>query len=405
MKLGEILAKYSRVRLATRQDNAAILAFLKAIPTEAGELAFRFDRDPDYFRYLAYQGHRSFVFIFDNDDGSIGGVASLCVKICYVNGVAQPTLYLSDVRISSHISRLARVQWRPWYSDIVRYSSEVEEFEGAQFLFTLVMDQNESALRAFTGGKMGVTYEALAKCDTVHILGRLPLVAARRAKPKLTANHRVRDARPEDLPRLREFLHNQNATKAFGHHFTRDSWAFDGAEARDELQRRLLEWDGFRLSSFIIVENAAGQIVGCVNPWSYDEGRRLIIERVPRALKLLSRVVGLLRGATVTDRRVLRVLNLTHLEIDVALYSAERGEIFNLLLDAVFAKKPFKRFEIISLADFPSDAFVLNLKGYVLHRTPATIYRVTPKGELSVEQAPKPIRSRVATPAFEVATP
>lgn len=395
MRLGEIMARYPRVRVGTWLDNAEILHFLKAIPTTTAEVVFRFERSPDYFRYLRYQSEKPFVFKFLNDDGSLGGVASLCLKTCFFKGRPTPMVYLSDVRMSAKLSRRTRLQWRSWYADIIRHAHEIVDFNNPELLFTLVMDGNESTLRAFARGKSDVIYESLASYQTVNILGHKPWV--RRKSTDWT----VRPARAEDLPSLRKFLNAQNVSKPMGHLFTLDSWAHDGLPV-DELQRRMNTWDDFGLHSFYLAEDTAGKLVGCVAPWSFDRGRRLVVENIPRHLRWLGASLGLIGRTSISNGKPLRVLNLTHLEVDQDQALKTRQSIFAALLDHIWKQPETKKFHILSLADFDGETLLPALEGYLIHKTPASLYSVTHR-DLPALRDEEYLRSRA--PAFEIAIP
>jgi hypothetical protein len=395
MRLGEIMARYSRIRVGTWQDNASILKFLKSIPTTTSEIVFRFERKPDYFRYLRYQSRKPFVFTFHNDDGSLGGVASLCLKNLFFKGQMASMIYMSDVRMSPSLSRRTRIDWRAWYSDIVRHAHEIEEFNHPQFLFTLVMDGNEAPLRAFARGKSDVVYEHFAAYQTVNILGRRPWVKGAKQAWK------IRRAEAEDLPALRTFLHKQNVERPLGHHFTLDPWEHDGPPV-DELQRRLNVWDDFGLDSFVIAENSQGRIVGCVAPWSFDRGRRLIVENLPQHLRILGSAMPVLGRPRIANGKSLQVLNLTHLEVDSELRSETRQSVFASMVDHIWQLPEMKDYHILSLADFEGETLLPALSNYIVQKTPASLYSVTHK-DLPAFRDETYLRSRA--PAFEIAIP
>lgn len=406
MKLGEILARYSHVRLGSRRDNEAILNFLKEVPTNTGGITFRFERTPDYFRYLGYQSHRPFVFVFENKDRSIGGVASLCVRTCYIDGQPQSAVYMSDVRLSCRLSRATRLQWRSFYADLVRHAGELEEFEGARFMYTLVMDGNEGPVRAFGRGKSEVVYEPMATYDTVNILGRKPFLRDPLPAAAVARGFRARLAGEADVPRLRAFLQEQNEQKPLGHYFTQKTWATDGSATHaDELQRRLHAWDGLDLASFVIVEDAQGRIQACACPWSFDGGRRLIVENMPRSLKALGFMLPFFGRPSVRNGKAMRVLNMTHLEVNSTLDAQVRQEAFALLLAFTWELPTTRGYHVLALADFRSESFGPALSRYIRQRSPATIYRVVhvdknaqvPAGSLNPFQG--------LVPAFEIAIP
>lgn len=401
MRLGEIMAKYPRVRVGQRSDNARILDFLGGIPTDAGSIVFKFVRSPDYFRYLEYQGATSFVFLFLNDDGGLGGVGTFCLRTCYLDGVPTPTIYFADVRMSPRLSRRTRVEWRAWYADIVQHAHQIEEFNCPKFLYTLVMDGNQAPLRAFASGKSTVNYRALARLDTVNLIGRRPFSGWRRRQLAAIPGD-VRRARPSDLEALRALLHASNKPKHLGFNFTLDPWARDGA-AIDELQRRLETWDGLDIGSFWVAVDPTGKLQACVAPWSFDRGRRLRVERLPRSLRWLGRMMPALGRDSIDVGQELRITNLTHLEFSPELTTEARQAWFIRLLDAVWETPQARSSHLVSLADFDESAFGPALSRYVVQRSPATLYEVAHVAEQTTARPSEgPLRARTA---FEIAIP
>jgi hypothetical protein len=392
MKLHEVQGKYSQIRLATPQDNDAILTFLKDIPTEMEGLSFRFERTPDFFRFLKYQSAHTYAFIFNNRDGSMGGVATLSLKYSYLRGLPTPVMYLSDIRLHPKASRITRLQWRSFYTDIVRHAAEIEEFGGTRFLYTLVMDNNRNAIQAFTKGKSDFVYEALSSYDTVHLLARKPWG---RAANGAVTSHR---AGPEDLTALRAFLHHQNRFKILGHNF--GTRAEDGG---DELLRRFRDWDDFGVSNFIICRNEAGEILGVVAPWSTDHARRLVVENLPSSLQLVGKSLPLMGRPAVIEGQPLKLLTLTHLEVDPGLSDRLRCEVFRSMVDHMFDVGMATPYHLVAFPDFFDRSLEAGIAGYWYHKTPATLYQVR-FAEFEHHALP-PGESRRRPPAFEIAIP
>ena len=266
------------------------------------------------------------------------------------------------------------------------------------------MDENRTALTAFTGKRNDIVYENIESYETLNILGRLPTRALRSVSP-LAKDFKVRNAYVGDLRKIRKFLYEQNIGRPLGHYFSLESWSFDGSANRDELQRRLNDWDDFEINDFILVENRHnGELVGCVAPWSPDEGRRLVVDRLPPALKILGRIIKLIGRPPIVEGQSVKTMNLTHLEIRSEVSAQLRCEIFSMMLDHLFRMPMIKDFHLISLADFKTETLMPALKGFVVHKTPASLYEVYAGGRAAVRHS-FPTTEKHAAPAFEIAIP
>src|SRR2546422_6673721 len=85
-------------RPATSADNGGLLALAAACPMR-GELTLCVRREPDFFALNRLQGDRWDVGVVDGGRASVIGCVAIAERLAYVNGVAAPTAYASDLKV------------------------------------------------------------------------------------------------------------------------------------------------------------------------------------------------------------------------------------------------------------------------------------------------------------------
>src|SRR6266576_5395547 len=85
-------------RPATSADNAGLLALAAACPMR-GELTLCVRREPDFFALNRLQGDRWDVGVVDAGRAGVIGCVAIAERVAYVNGVAAPTAYVSDLKV------------------------------------------------------------------------------------------------------------------------------------------------------------------------------------------------------------------------------------------------------------------------------------------------------------------
>jgi hypothetical protein len=371
ISLSDIVSKYSHAHLATQDDNAAILAFLKTVDMETTGLNLRYDRAPDFFSFVRQQGDLGFTFLFLNDDGSIGGLCVASFRQFFVKNRLTRAGYLSDLRLHPKLSRRARIQWRQLYADVVEHAHRIAEFDGCEYLYTAILAENETAIKALSNGKSGFNYRELMRYESFAVLGRLPLGPLRRLIPSLSPGEfRVRRATAEDEPRLRSLLHAQNSSSILGDHVTADG-------ANDELARRLSNWKGLSLESFLLAENREGLLVACVAPWTHRESRRLVVDSIGFAQSLLGEILPFLGGKRIRARQDFSVLNFTHLTFANSLSNRQTQQVFHALLSTTYKLGLCKNYHALCIPHLPSRNLAPGMRlGYLFYRTPGIFYQV-----------------------------
>lgn len=331
--LASVMAAYTRIRLATPEDNRSLLHFLASVPMDAQSFSLRYERTPDFFTFTRQQGIDQSIFLFLNDDDSIGGMGTICLRNQYVEGQLMRTGYHCELRTAPGLSRRARLQWRYLYRDIIQHYQTIEEFGGCAFFYTALLHGNRAAEAALARKSRDFIYRPIADYQTGAIMGRLPgaslLPLAQEKFRRSTLSSAGLQARPateSDEPALRRFLQHVNSRLTLGDGF--DCSTTNG----DEWQRRVGSWNGFGPRSFIIVQDRLGNLCGTVAPWQQSPGRRLVVENMTCAQSLVGSILPILGGRSVRPGAELSVLHLTHLEVDPDLDPAIRSRVFELLI-------------------------------------------------------------------------
>ncbi len=371
VSLLDIVSKYSHVRLATADDNEAILAFLATVEMETTGLNLRYDRTPDFFSFIREQGDCGFTFLFLNDDRTIGGLCVASFRRFYVKGRLVRAGYLSDLRLHPKLSRRARVQWRQCYAEVVEQAHHIKEFENCEYLCTAILAENEAAIKALASGKSGFNYRELMRYESFAVLGRLPIGPLRRLIPALSPGpYRVRRATPEDKPRLRALLHQENSQRILGDFVAHD-------ESYDELARRFETWTGLTIESFLLAENKTGELVACAAPWTHRESRRLVVDSIGFAQSLLGEILPLLGGKRIRAGRDFSVLNFTHLAFADSLSNRQAQHAFHALLAATYDFGLCNNYHVLCIPHLPHRNLAAGMRfGYLYYRTPGILYQV-----------------------------
>ncbi len=384
VRLAELVERVPGGRLATPNDNARILAFFDHAPMQTSSFALLYRRSPDFFRLLRYQGDRAYVMIAVDDRGAVRGLGTISLRAAWVDGSATTVGYLGDLRIGFHRESIAN--WRHLFRDVIGRSGEIEEVADCTHWLTTILDDNRLARRTLASGKVDApAFVPIAPFTMRNVIARLPFARGRGR----SAHWRVRRAEPADADHLAKFFETENRSIPFGF--------------RDELRRRLSEWDGLTLGDFIIASDG-DTIVACTASWSPSIAKQIMVSQMPMSMRVLERTSRILpRGGVRIPRagEPLRVGYLTHLTFAAGLADGDRLTVFRGMLDRVFDNWPEVDWHCLAFADFAEWQLGRALHGYIQQTVPITVYAVLPSGS-----NPERMRtmSAVAPPGFEMAT-
>ena len=380
MKLSELLDKHSHVRLASSEDNTAILNFYDDIPMKGKGLKVRYERRPDFFKFLNFQSRDSFVLLLEDDQGELSGVATLVIRPGCVRGEDCYVGYLGDLRIK--FDRRGAVRWRRFYQDLMQFAPEVDEFYYCKHFITAIMDENSDAISALVNSKKNAyTYLPLSKYNMINIMFKNLLSPNHLLKSK----YKTRFASNEDKEAIKTFFKNENQKIPFG---------FQMSDSYSEIHYRLENWTDFDISNFILCFDDKENLVGMTGLWTHSPVKKIILDSLPSSYKILFEA---LRPFTKMPKETeeLKALYLTHLCINISLPESARAAIFKGILNCLYKTKLVDDYHCISFCDFDNVSLLKGAKGYVYTKTPMSLFQVLHKDFLednltNPEQLPAP---------------
>jgi hypothetical protein len=367
MDIAAYVARIPNARLATREDNDRVLSFYRKLSMAGGTFNIQFVKDPDYFRFLDYEGSPHYVLLIENDEGGIEGMVAMVVRSCYVDGRIERLCHFSDLRFMRRRDRKTTLDWKDLMRTFCEDGNTIDQLEGCRYFLGSFVMANDFARKAFTSLETPFDISEVANYQMVNLVGRRPLKWAglRRGGDKPFQVARGTEA---DRDELRAFLDRQSKKRHLG-------FVYQGAD--DELDRRLRSWHGFSMGSFFVARDASRKIVGCFAPWDHSAGRRIIVDNFPAGLSLAVKVAKGLGKNLPRPGDELRILYLTTLEIDHDLDRQRRGEVFGALLDRLYATGMVDDFHMVSYCDYTNESLLHAVEpSYFTQKTPTLLYQM-----------------------------
>lgn len=168
--LQELTQKYKFVRMVTPDDNDELLKFLDGISMDCGPFSLKYSRFPNVIDSFKEQSDKSFIFVYLNEDQSIGGFGSLILSQLYINGQSVQAAYYADMRLSPTLSRRAHIESRQIYAESLKNYKQITELKDVKYFYTAILKNNEKALQALTKKKRGIIYHELCDYDVITML-------------------------------------------------------------------------------------------------------------------------------------------------------------------------------------------------------------------------------------------
>ena len=357
----------ARARIATVDDNAAILELMADVPMQ-GNLALATQRDPDFFALYDLQRGRNVLWVDDAADGRLAGMGGILVRDGFLDDVAMPVGYLGDLRTRGFVRE--RLAFPQVYAHL--FHRAVEQ-TGCEHYLTAILADNAAAAKALTSSSSSAGsssssskrrpqphYHPLTSFDmaNVHFLRK----HTARPTPGLT----VRRAVVDDLPAITALLAADHEKRPFG-------WRFDDGE----FEHRLAHWPGFTLHETFLVHDDTGVLRGVCTCWDTSAVKRYRVLRyggqmlwVKRGLSLLSSLTGTAPLPDVGhDFRYFYLTNLSIVDDD--------PRVFQALVDAVYAAHVDDGFHFFAFPLYPDDPLAAGTRGYFVRRVPFQLHAVT----------------------------
>jgi hypothetical protein len=333
----ELFERFPLFQIAGRENSAELSRFFRSTSMRLGTWELFCDRGDDLFQANAEEAEDSVVILFKNEDGSIGGTATLHLRWVLVNGSRTKAVYLADLRTSSRLSRRTRLDWRKIYFELLNRFRDFSELQGAEFFYSAILDENLLATRALTGKREGIHYHGIGGYQTLLLLS-----------PGYNGSS-VQSYSPEVLRLLHSVASRKKMAPSYG----------------DELLRALRAWPEFSLSSFRSIQED-GKLLGCMAPWS-ESRRRWIARSEHPAIQPFLRRDG-----------SLDLTYLTFFALEPSLPAPKAAQVALQLI------RSLERGKLLSLTLGEQDAHLaraLQQEGLVVSQVPGKLYEVNASSE------------------------
>lgn len=354
MDLDDILSKYPMISLAKISDDQKLSDFFTSSPMSSSSLDLSYQRSPNFFTFLNYQGDKSFVFCAHNDAGELIGVASTTVRVGYVEGKKVNIGYLSDLRVDRKKStKEFSVQWKACMGDLIENFQNITEIK-TDYLITAILANNAKAKRALVNrDENSFHYECISEYKMVNILKKLTTFTSNKYQVQWFSG---------DKTELMAYLDKANQERAFG---------FTG----EFIASAVDNWSGASWDKFLIVREK-GVIIAATLVWSPSKVKKIIINKLPISLKILNKFLSLITYAPKVGSE-LKVEYLNFLNIDIG-----HEKALNSMVNFLTHTGHLNRFHAVSYADFDKRSYKTFLSGAISTSTPLQLYQVVAKNDM-----------------------
>jgi len=349
MNIDNLLSFFPRIKKVDPHAQEPLFSIIDQAPLSSDTLQISFERKPDFFQYLRLQGQVGFAFYFTNQDGTPQGFAVSTFRQMKLRNKSICLGYTSDLRTTSRLDRVARLEWRRFYAKAVETSYEIEEFQKCSGFLTAVWDDNQLAQKALVQKKrpQDIGYFPVASYESHALWGRwFPLF-----RPRV----QVRKIKEIEIPTLIKTLCDSSGL----------AWM------RSDLESTLSQL-GASLSDFYVLEKKS-EVSAFVLLTSTDQMKQTIIKKWPNSLNWSAKLLPLFRKRAIQLNRPLTISQLMFFRsvnnnphdlydfVDYFWYENSKKFLcdqFHLLTTGVWSNYQFKK------------------KGYLVSSISGTLYKV-----------------------------
>ncbi|MFG1485576.1 hypothetical protein [Halobacteriovorax sp. RZ-2] len=312
MTLEEVVAPYSHIRLATREDNEGILNFYKDIHMETGDEALSFDRGNDFFKFYERKGNHFWTFLFLNEDLSICGVGTIVRHLRYIDGDYRPVAYFCDLRVSPQGGRRAKVQWRKCFADVISALPKLSDDLRCEMAYTAILSDNEKAIASLTKGGRGYNYRYINNYHVYSVV--IPAVF----------NPTFYDVREIPFSDFKKF-------------YIQEAHDLDLMEEIDDTEGNAYYgvFDGGKLLSIFMISNR-------------DLGRSYKLYNLKFAKKFLTNIVEMM-GRPKVDNGILKTLEIQYLCFQSQMSNDTKKDIISAVIKYLKDSKILNQYHICNL--------------------------------------------------------
>lgn len=279
MITGAVVPSSGLVRLATDDDNVALLELAAACPME-GDLALRIDRAPDFFALNRLEGERWKVAVVDAPDGRPIACVATAERRAWVHGRPATIVYAGDLKV------------HPDYRDM-RTADTLERFvaqtagdaAGATTPILLTVLAGNTSMERRAEGPRGLP--RLHRFATLHSFA-IPLLWRRAAMDE--GRIRVERATERDLEEMAQLWGMVAPTRQF-------TAALDA----DGLERWIDAAPGLAIDDYLLARDSHRRLLGFIGMWDQRALKTLrVLHYSPRlsVLRGVVRAVAPFVGAT-----------------------------------------------------------------------------------------------------------
>jgi hypothetical protein len=267
------------VRLASDDDNSALIALAAACPME-GDVALRIDRGPDFFALNRLEGDRWKVAVVDGPQGRPVACVATAERRAWLHARPATILYAGDLKVHPEFrdTRTADVLER-FVLNVAR------EAAGQSTPVLVTVLAGNTAMERRTVGPRGLP--KLQRFATLHSYA-IPLLWRRRSFEG--ADIRVEHGTDADLEEMAELWREVAPSRQF-------TAVFDA----DGLRRWIDSAPGLTIDDYLVARDGRNRVIGFVGVWDQREMKTLRVLRYSPALSVLRSVVSALApfvGAT-----------------------------------------------------------------------------------------------------------
>ncbi len=361
MDLDKALADFPGLSLFNEErDNQDTLTIFETIPMKLPGMNLVYDRSPKFRSLLDCQSDQ-WLTLMGRVDGRALGFASLSWGPRYVNGEIKNVSYLGDLRVLP--VKEASSIWKNFYPILLDYSRENLKID---YHLTAILADNKFAIKALVAEnpKRKFKYHPLNSTTMINVLGTKPFMLSKSALKVERIS--VKDAVKEGLI---DFMDREEKKKLFGYDFKHSEW-----------KRRLKSWPLIENFEFFVIRDRNG-IRGLSLPWSISPIKRMRVEKMKNALKVLFKGLSLLGLTLPKDGESLKIPYLTHLTFHPEAKNSERAEMVSAFIQETKKLPWAKGAHFISFDDSWNLCSEKFLTPYILQKTQVNLYAVTSVNE------------------------
>jgi len=351
--MDEILVNFSHIRLATQDDNQDILNFYNNESMQTGGESISFARTPDFFEFYKLSSKKYWLFLFLNKDQSIGGVGGVLRHERYVDGKLRPLAYFCDLRISPKASRIAKLQWRKFFPEIINLLPKLGPDEYCETAYTAILADNEAAINSLTKGGRGITYRFLGKYK-VHSYVSTGLLKSKRFYPKEISES--------------EFLN-------FYEEQTQGQFLVE--RPRDTISK--VRQHSTELPYIGIYSHSS--LVAVVKPILRNKTRRIKVQNLSKSKSVITKGLKLIGRPAPTSSGELSNLDLAYLTYKTNLDVTDKEGVIEAIQLWIDKNKLMKDIHIINLTETTHQLTSSPIQRGIDFSTPGHLYEIHPEGE------------------------